>query len=147
MGSCVFCDIVAGVAPAARVYEDDDVVAFLDARPVARGHVLVVPREHVSRLENLDPELGAAMFRAGQRLARALTRSSLPTEGTNLVLNDGRAAFQSVFHAHLHVLPRRKGDRIRLGVGLVRRRAHDPDATAAAIRAGLDRLASEEKNP
>ena len=146
MGSCVFCDIVAGSARAARVYEDDDVVTFLDARPVARGHVLVVPREHVSRLENLEPELGASMFRAGHRLSRALSRSDLTTDGTNLVLNDGRAAFQAVFHTHLHVIPRRKGDRIRLGVGLVRRRAQNPDATAAAIRAGLDRLASEENS-
>ena len=146
MGSCVFCDIVAGSARAARVYEDDDVVAFLDARPVAQGHVLVVPREHGSRLENLDPELGASMFRVGHRLARALSRSDLTTDGTNLVVNDGRAAFQAVFHTHLHVIPRRKGDRIRLGVGLVRRRAQNPDATAAAIRAGLDRLASEENS-
>ncbi|MEU5843108.1 HIT family protein [Rhodococcus sp. NPDC047139] len=144
MSSCVFCAIVEGSGPAARVYEDDDVVAFLDVRPIARGHTLVVPRVHAARLEDLDPSAGAAVFRAGQRIARAMSRSELATDGTNLVLNDGRAAFQTVFHAHLHVLPRWEGDRVRMGIGLIRRRPHDPETTAALIRAGLDRLTSEE---
>ncbi|MEE2033855.1 HIT family protein [Rhodococcus chondri] len=144
MSSCVFCAIAEGTAPAARVYENDDVVAFLDIRPIARGHTLVVPRTHAPRLEDLDPAHSAAMFRTGQRLARALARSDLAPDGTHLVLNDGRAAFQTVFHSHLHVLPRWRGDRLRVGLGLVRRRPHDPEATAAAIRAGLDRLATEE---
>lgn len=140
----MFCAIVDGTAPAVRVLEDDDVVAFLDIRPVARGHTLVVPRTHAARLEDLDPAAGAAMFRAGQRIARALARSELSTDGTNLVLNDGRAAFQTVFHAHLHVVPRWSGDRLRLGVGLLRRQSHDPESTAALIRDGLDRLTAEE---
>ena len=144
MSSCVFCAIAEGGAPASRVYEDDDVVAFLDIRPIARGHTLVVPRIHAARLEDLDPASGAAVFRAGQRIARAMSRSELATDGTNLVLNDGRAAFQTVFHTHLHVLPRWTGDRVRMGIGLLRRRPHDPDTTAALIRAGLDRLTSEE---
>ena len=126
------------------MYEDDDVVAFLDIRPIARGHTLVVPRVHAARLEDLDPADGAALFRAGQRIARAMSRCDLATDGTNLVLNDGRAAFQTVFHAHLHVLPRWEGDRVRMGVGLIRRRPHDPETTAALIRSGLDRLTSEE---
>ncbi len=144
MSSCVFCAIADGSGPATRVYEDDEVVAFLDIRPIARGHTLVIPRVHAARLEDLDPVSGAAVFRAGQRIARAMTRSELATDGTNLVLNDGRAAFQTVFHTHLHVLPRWGGDRVRMGIGLVRRRAHNPETTAALIRAGLDRLTAEE---
>lgn len=144
VGECVFCDIVAGTAPARRVFEDGTVVAFLDIRPISRGHVLVVPRAHAARLEDLDPGDGAAMFRIGQHLSRALTRSDLAPDGTHLVLNDGRAAFQTVDHAHLHVLPRWSGDKLRLATGLVRRRPHDPDATAALIRAGLDRLEAED---
>lgn len=144
MSPCVFCAIVGGTAPGTRVYEDDTVVAFLDIRPIARGHTLVVPRKHAERLEDLDPDDGAAMFRAGHRIARAMARSDLATDGTNLVLNDGRAAFQTVFHPHLHVLPRWKGDRVRMGIGLVRRRPHDPESTAAMIRAGLEHLTSEE---
>ncbi|MFD6858315.1 HIT family protein [Rhodococcus sp. NPDC060086] len=144
MDSCVFCAIAGGAAPAALVYQDDRVVAFLDIRPLARGHLLVVPRAHSDRLEDLDPAYGASMFTAGQRLARALTRSDLATDGANLVVNDGRAAFQTVFHMHLHVIPRWNGDRVRLGIGAMRRKPRDPESTAAAIRAGLDRLSAEE---
>ena len=144
VGACVFCDIVAGTAPARRVFEDETVVAFLDIRPISRGHVLVVPRAHAARLEELAPDDGAAMFRVGQRLARALARSDLTPDGAHLVLNDGRAAFQTVDHAHLHVLPRWNGDRLRLAAGLLRRRPDDPDAVAALIRAGLDRLEAED---
>lgn len=143
--TCVFCDIVTGTAPATRVFEDETVVAFLDIRPISRGHLLVVPRTHAARLEELDPGDGAAMFRVGQHLSRALARSDLAPDGANLVFNDGRAAFQTVDHAHLHVLPRWSGDRLRLAAGLVRRRPHDPDAIAAMIRAGLDRLEAEDQ--
>ncbi|WP_054715680.1 HIT family protein [Rhodococcus sp. SMB37] len=144
MDSCVFCAIAGGAAPAALVYEDNHVVAFLDIRPLARGHLLVVPRTHSERLEDLDPAHGASMFKAGQRLARALARSDLATDGANLVVNDGRAAFQTVFHTHLHIIPRWNGDRFRLGVGVLRRKHRAPESTAAAIRAGLDRLSTEE---
>ncbi|MGN5239486.1 MULTISPECIES: HIT domain-containing protein [unclassified Rhodococcus (in: high G+C Gram-positive bacteria)] len=144
MDSCVFCDIAGGAAPAALVYQDDHVVAFLDIRPLARGHLLVVPRAHSDRLEDLDPVHAASMFQAGQRMARALSRSDLATDGANLVVNDGRAAFQTVFHMHLHVIPRWNGDRFRLGVGVLRRKHRHPESTAAAIRVGLDRLSKEE---
>lgn len=144
METCVFCDIATGAAPATRVFEDETVVAFLDIRPLARGHTLVVPRTHAARLDDLAPADGAAMFHTAQRLSRALTRSDLAPDGTNLVLNDGRAAFQSVGHAHLHVLPRWRGDTVRLAARLVRRRPHDPDAIAAQIRTGLDRLEAED---
>ncbi|ATQ31656.1 HIT family protein [Rhodococcus ruber] len=144
MNSCVFCAIVRGDGPAVRVYEDDDVLAFLDIRPIARGHTLVVPRVHAPRLDDLDPGHGAALFRTGQRIARGMQRSDLAADGANLVFNDGRSAFQTVFHAHLHVLPRRRGDKLRLAAGLLRRRPHDPEATGAAIRAGLARLEAED---
>lgn len=140
----MFCAIAGGGAPAALVYEDNHVVAFLDIHPLTRGHLLVVPRAHSERLEDLDPTSAASMFQAGQRLARALARSDLATDGANLVVNDGRAAFQTVFHMHLHVIPRWNGDRIRLGIGVLRRKPRHPESTAAAIRAGLDRLSTEE---
>jgi diadenosine tetraphosphate (Ap4A) HIT family hydrolase len=103
-----------------------------------------VPRVHAPRLDDLDPGHGAALFRAGQRIARGMQRSDLAADGANLVFNDGRSAFQTVFHAHLHVLPRRRGDKLRLAAGLLRRRPHDPEATGAAIRAGLARLEAED---
>lgn len=143
MIECVFCGIVAGDLPATTVFETDDVLAFLDIRPVARGHIVVVPKLHAADLDSLDPTLGAAVFAAGHRLSRALRRSDLSTDGANLVVNDGRAAFQTVFHTHLHVVPRWTGDKLRFAGGFVFRRLRKPEETAAAIREGVVRLSRE----
>ncbi|GAA1480329.1 HIT family protein [Gordonia sinesedis] len=138
MSSCVFCEIVAGSAPARKVYSDDTVVGFLDIRPVTRGHTLLVPRTHSSGLADLDPQAGADLFTAGQRVASAMKSSALRADGVNLAVNDGRSAFQTVFHTHLHVVPRRTGDRLRFATGLVLRRDPNPDETAAILRAALE---------
>lgn len=144
VSTCVFCAIVDGSAPSTPVLETDNVLAFLDIRPIARGHVLVVPRTHSSDLESLPPSLGEAVFAAGQRISRAMRRSDLGSDGANLVVNDGKAAFQTVFHTHLHVVPRWNGDKLRFARGFVTRRLREPESTAASIREGLDRLAAEE---
>lgn len=143
VSGCIFCRIVAGEAPATRVYEDERVLAFLDIRPITRGHTLVVPKRHATHLDDLDAELGADLFRVGHRLAKALRRSDLAADGANLVLNDGKAAFQTVHHVHLHVVPRRGGDLFTFARGFLLRRPHEPVGTASAIRAGLDRLAAD----
>lgn len=138
VSSCIFCAIARREAPAERVYEDDGLLAFLDVRPITRGHTLVVPRIHAAELGDLDADTGARMFRLGHRLALALRRSELAADGANLMLNDGPAAFQTVAHVHLHVVPRRHGDRLRFATGLLLRRSAEPAATAATIRAALD---------
>lgn len=143
MIECVFCGIVAGDLPATTVFETDDVLAFLDIRPIARGHMVVVPKLHAADLDSLDPTLGAAVFAAGHRLSRALRRSDLSTDGANLIVNDGRAAFQTVFHTHLHVVPRWTGDKLRVAGGFVFRRLRNPEETADAIREGVVRLSRE----
>ena len=143
MRECIFCMIVRGEAPATMLYEDDDVMAFLDIRPITRGHALVIPKVHAAELEDLDPDLGARIFRVGHGLALAVRRSDLGSDGANLVMNDGKSAFQTVAHVHLHVVPRQSGDKLRFASGLVLRRSKDPAATAAAIRAGMDRLEQE----
>ncbi|ONM46995.1 HIT family protein [Nocardia donostiensis] len=148
MNDCVFCRIVAGSAPAAKVYEDDTVCAFLDIRPITRGHTLVIPKTHAGELQDLDAETGAHVFQVGHRLALAIRRgepagSPVRADGANLVLNDGSAAFQTVGHVHLHVIPRKHGDTLRLAAGFLLRRPHDPETTAAAIRAGLALLDTE----
>ncbi|MFT4125188.1 MAG: HIT family protein [Gordonia sp. (in: high G+C Gram-positive bacteria)] len=142
MTDCVFCEIVAGVATARVVYSDDDVVAFLDIRPITRGHTLIVPRAHSSGLADLAPAAGAALMRAAQTVAAAMKSSALAADGVNLAVNDGRAAFQTVFHTHLHVVPRRSGDRLRFLRGMVIRGDREPDATAAILRTALDQGAS-----
>lgn len=107
---CVFCRLVRREEEVTVVHEDERTVVFLDIQPVVRGHLLVVPRAHAAFLADLDPDDGAAVFRAGQRAAAALRASGLPCEGVNLFLADGEAAGQDVFHAHLHVIPRHAGD-------------------------------------
>ncbi|MET7772357.1 HIT family protein [Nocardia sp. NPDC005366] len=140
MNACVFCRIVAGEAPSTKVYEDDTLCAFLDIRPIAKGHTLVIPKQHAAELGDLDADLGAEIFRTGHRLALAMRGSTLSADGANLVLNDGKAAFQTVAHVHLHVIPRRHGDLFGFAKGFLLRRPHDPAGTAAAITAGLAAL-------
>ncbi|MDY6809458.1 HIT domain-containing protein [Gordonia sp. HNM0687] len=138
MSSCVFCAIVDGTAPSRIVYRDDAVIGFLDIRPVTRGHTLVVPRQHSSGLDDLEPHLGGRLFAAGQRLSAAMKSGELSADGVNLVVNDGRAAFQTVFHTHLHVVPRHNGDKLSFAKGLVVRRDPDPDTTAEMLRSALE---------
>lgn len=112
--TCIFCDIIAGRAPASFVYEDEVVVAFMTIGPVNPGHVLVIPREHTAYMSEMDEHTGAHLFRVTMRVAEAIRRSGVRCEGINLFLADGEAAFQEVFHVHMHVFPRFKGDAFRL---------------------------------
>ena len=86
-------------------FADDRVVAFMDLGAVTPGHVLVVPRLHAAGLEDLDEETSVHVWRIGHRIGRALRRSGLRCEGVNVFLADGEAAFQEIFHFHLHVFP------------------------------------------
>ena len=110
MSGCIFCDIVAGKLPANIIHQDDVCAAFMDIQPVNPGHMLVIPKKHASFLQDMDGETGAHLFRIAQRLASALRKSGLKCEGVNFFLADGEAAMQEVFHVHLHVFPRYKGD-------------------------------------
>lgn len=110
MPDCLFCAIAAGEVPAARVWEDDDVVAFLDARPVFKGHTLVVPRRHVATLPDLPAPLRDPFLAAGQRLGTAMV-AGLGAQGSFMAVNN--VVSQSVPHLHLHVVPRTKGDGLR----------------------------------
>ncbi|MET0897899.1 MAG: HIT family protein [Mycobacterium sp.] len=138
--SCVFCAIVAGQADAIRVYEDDDYLAFLDIRPIVRGHTLVVPKVHTVDLTDSPAETVAGLVTVGQRIAQAARASELAADGNNIVINDGKAAFQSVFHLHLHVAPRQDGDKLSFAKGLVVRRDPDREATGRILRDALARL-------
>ncbi len=138
--SCVFCAIVAGEGPAIRIYEDEDYLAILDIRPFTRGHTLVLPKRHTVDLMDTPPETLAEMLIIGQRIARAARATEL-ADATNIGINDGRAAFQTVYHIHLHVLPRRNGDKLAVAKGLVLRRDPDREATGRILRealAGID---------
>ncbi len=108
--NCIFCKILAGELPVTMVYQDDRVAAFMDIRPVNPGHVLVIPKTHAPYLADLDSNLGGHIFQTGMRVAAAIRRSGVKSEGINLFIADGEAAMQEVFHVHLHVIPRYQGD-------------------------------------
>lgn len=100
---CVFCEIVAGRAPAHRIYEDAKTIAFLDLFPITRGHVLVVPKRHIDRLTELPPADYADFLAA---LAEVCRRTERLARDYNVGLNQGRLAGQIVFHLHFHIIPR-----------------------------------------
>ena len=137
--TCVFCAIVAGKAPAIRIYEDDDYLAILDIRPFSRGHTLVLPKHHTVDLADTPPETLADMVVIGQLIANAARATEL-ADATNIAINDGRAAFQSVFHIHLHVLPRRNGDKLSMAKGMLLRRDPDREATGQILRDAVARI-------
>lgn len=110
MAECVFCSIVAGTTPAEVVLEEGDLVAFLDTRPVFKGHVLLVPRDHVVTLPDLPAALRDGFLAAAQRLATAMVEG-LGAQGSFVAINN--VVSQSVPHLHLHVVPRTKGDGLR----------------------------------
>ena len=107
--ACVFCKIVAGEIPALRVYEDDQVLSFLDIGPLAEGHLLVIPKEHHLTLDEMSPEAVGAVTSVLPRLARAVTEIT-GAAGYNVLQNNGQVAGQEVGHVHFHVIPRCEGD-------------------------------------
>lgn len=134
MTDCIFCRILTGESPASFMYRDDVCAAFMDIRPVNAGHLLVVPIRHGAYLADIDATTAAHLMRVGQAAAAALRASGIRCEGVNLFLADGEAAMQEVFHVHLHVIPRFRGD----GFGLT----FSPEYyTRRPARAELDREA------
>ncbi len=133
---CLFCGIIAGTTPATIVLETDEVVGFLDVRPVFKGHTLLVPREHVVTLSDLPESLIVPLFSTAQRVADAIT-SGLGAQGTFVAMNN--VVSQSVAHLHVHVVPRTKGDGLR-GFFWPRTKYADGEAEeyAAKLRAALE---------
>jgi histidine triad (HIT) family protein len=128
--NCIFCKIVAGEIPSTIVDEDERTIAFMDIAPATRGHALVIPREHATDLLSIPPEDLTAVAVAAQRLA-SRAKERLGADGVNLLNSCGAAAWQTVFHFHVHVIPRYTGDPLRLpwvpGAG-------DPEGIAAAAQ-------------
>ena len=108
---CLFCRIVAGQIPAARVFEDEEVVAFLDIHPVNLGHLLIVPKPHHATLAELPAALAMAAARLVPRLARAILAATA-APGMHLVVNNGAVAGQTIDHVHWHLIPRFEGDAV-----------------------------------
>ena len=111
--SCIFCAIAAGDAPATIVAQDERTIAFMDIAPATRGHMLVIPRAHSEDLLSIAPEDLDAVMHAAQRLA-VRVKDRLGADGVNLLNSCGAAAWQTVFHFHVHVIPRYVDDPLRL---------------------------------
>ena len=107
--SCVFCKIIAGQIPCLRIFEDDVVLAFLDIGPLAEGHLLVIPKEHYLRLEEMSPEAVAAVVRHLPLLGRAVMKATGST-AYNVLQNNGPESGQAVPHVHFHIIPRKAAD-------------------------------------
>ncbi|MBN1437789.1 MAG: HIT family protein [Anaerolineales bacterium] len=110
METCIFCRIIRRDTPASVVFEDEEILAFMDIQPVNPGHVLVIPKRHWASLSDIAPEAFARVSAVSQKVAAALRRSGIRCEAVNLILADGEAAGQEVFHLHMHVIPRFAGD-------------------------------------
>jgi histidine triad (HIT) family protein len=111
--SCIFCRIARRELPSHTIYEDETTLAFMDINPGTRGHALVIPKAHAVDVFDVTPEDLAALARTAQKVARA-AKDALGCGGVNLVQSSGRVAFQSVFHIHVHVIPRYPDDGVRL---------------------------------
>lgn len=106
---CIFCQIAAGAVPAFKLHEDEHTLAFMDINPATRGHALVIPRRHATDLLEIDAEDLGAVARVAQQIAARATER-LGAAGVNLINSCGSAAWQTVFHFHIHVIPRYSGD-------------------------------------
>jgi len=109
MDDCIFCKIAAGQIPSTKVYEDDNVLAFMDIGPISEGHTLVIPKRHYGKLDQCDPDTLTKISACLGRIAGAV-KEAMNAEGYNVLCNNGRAAGQLVDHVHFHVIPRNSGD-------------------------------------
>lgn len=133
---CIFCKIVGGEIPSFKLFEDDETFAFMDINPASEGHALVIPKAHARDVHSVADTAIAATVKTAKKIAAAVDKALHP-EGLNLLQCNGPAAAQSVMHFHMHVLPRREGDDLKLNWGL---EAGDTDAIgrlAQRIRANL----------
>lgn len=112
--NCIFCKILAGEIPSTAVYEDDDFKAILDVNPAARGHVIILPKNHAANIYELPDEDTSKIMIVAKKIATAIEKA-YHCDGVNILQNNGEAAGQTVFHLHVHVIPRFKGDTVNIG--------------------------------
>lgn len=112
--NCIFCKIAAGEIPSATLYEDEDFRVILDIEPASKGHALILPKEHYANLYELSDELAAKALVLAKKMITKLT-DILGCDGYNILQNNGPAAGQTVFHFHMHLVPRYKDDTVQIG--------------------------------
>jgi len=140
VSNCVFCALVAGEREASIVYEDERLLGFMDLHPVNPGHVLLVPKEHATAMADVDEDTGVHVFRIAMRMQQAIRRSDVRCEGINIFVADGEAAFQDVFHFHLHVIPRFEGDPFKIEANWKEAPRSELDRAATSICTSYEEL-------
>lgn len=146
MSECIFCRIVRGSQPSTKLFEDEHLLAFMDFKPITKGHVLIIPKEHVELLTELEDNLAGEMLIAAKKAGLAIKKSKLNCRGINYILSDGTEAGQEIYHVHLHVVPRYRGD--GFGLRMPEKDIEEIDEkklerTAAKIRKYLGSTAQE----
>ena len=106
---CIFCKIAAGEIPSRKLYEDEDFVVILDLNPTSKGHALIIPKEHYANLYEIDEEVAAKAMKLAKKMALKMT-DVLGCDGFNLLQNNGESAGQTIFHFHMHLIPRYSED-------------------------------------
>jgi histidine triad (HIT) family protein len=132
---CIFCKVLAGEIPSEKVYEDDYAVGVMDINPWTRGHAVVIPRKHAANVFEIEDEELEHVIVAAKRLATR-TRDRLDCDGINLLQSNGKAAWQTIFHLHFHVIPRYEDDALELPTRPERARPEELAAVAEEIRSG-----------
>ena len=135
MSDCIFCKIIAGDIPSATIYENDEFKVILDRFPSGEGHALILPKNHVANIFEIDPEQAGRLFSLAAKLAKAM-KEVLDFEHMNILQNNGTVAGQTVFHFHLHLIPRHEGDGINIGWTPT----SPTDEEIAAVKAKLENL-------
>jgi histidine triad (HIT) family protein len=133
---CIFCKIIDGEIPSFKVLEDEKTLAFMDINPVNPGHVLVIPKHHAPDLMQITEDWLTATVATARKVARAVDKTLKP-HGLNLVQSNGPGAAQSVFHLHVHVIPRTKGDDLKMNWGIAPGDMDAIGALAERIRANV----------
>ena len=136
MEDCIFCKIAAGIIPSACVYEDDDFRAILDIAPAAKGHILLLPKKHCANLFEIDDVTASKALSVASKIAKA-QKTAFNADGINLLQNNGEAAGQSVFHLHIHLIPRYDNDSVTIPWEHLSYAEGEAEEYAAKIRACL----------
>ena len=141
MENCIFCKIIDQEIPSYKIYEDEKVYAFLDISQATKGHTLVVPKQHVNDIFEYDENLAADLFTRIPKIARALEKAFHEMEGLNIINNNKELAYQSVFHSHVHLIPRySKKDDFSIHFG-----NHAEEQSAEELQAIADKIKEQVK--
>lgn len=133
---CIFCKIANGVIPSNTLYEDEDFRVILDINPATKGHALILPKKHYNGIYDLEPEIAEKVFCLAQKMAKAI-KAELNCDGLNILQNNGETAGQTIFHFHMHVIPRYVHDNLNFCLEEKQKVEYDLGETAKKIKSAI----------